>query len=421
MSGSKKIGRAKSRSDRSGMTKKRANYQKRRQLAPYWYVIIFLLLVTAAIYIYHLVTGSTPDRAAIHIEALNFDVFWYGIWIVGGIALGSWVVASLAKERGEQVFRKSVPYKLRKRPLYSLDLPDEVEQVFVKRNYNTFGDLLLPWGFDSRSVGLNKDGTAMVQKQLESVPQIKQEWIEDAPWRIWNPDHVWNGIIWCLILGVIGARLYHILTPSPSMAAVGIYSPLAYFRNPYQLINFRNGGLGIYGGLAGGALGLFLYSRRARIPMLAWADLAVVGLALGQVFGRWGNFFNQELYGRPTDLPWAVTIDPLYRLADYSDVGRFHPAFLYESLWSLLTFFVLYTLVKRYADRFLTGEIMALYLIFYAAGRTLLELVRLDSRTVSLGAFQTSLAIATLVSIVIALLAAIWVFYRRRKLKRRGA
>jgi phosphatidylglycerol:prolipoprotein diacylglycerol transferase len=154
---------------------------------------------------------------------------------------------------------------------------------------------------------------------------------------------------------------------------------------------------------------------------LAWADLAVVGLALGQVFGRWGNFFNQELYGRPTDLPWAVTIDPLYRLADYSDVGRFHPAFLYESLWSLLTFFVLYTLVKRYADRFLTGEIMALYLIFYAAGRTLLELVRLDSRTVSLGAFQTSLAIATLVSIVIALLAAIWVFYRRRKLKRRGA
>jgi phosphatidylglycerol:prolipoprotein diacylglycerol transferase len=395
------------------MKKRKGKYQKSRQIAPYWYVIIFLLLVTAAIYIYHLVTGNTPDRAAIHIEALNFDVFWYGIWIVGGIALGSWVVASLAKERGEKVFRKSVPYKVRQRPLNLLELPDEVEQVFVKRNYDTMGDLLLPWGFDSRSVGLNKDGVATVQKQLELAPGIKQEWIEDAPWRIWSPDHVWNGIIWCLILGVIGARLYHILTPSPSMAAVGIYSPLDYFRNPYQLINFRNGGLGIYGGLAGGALGLFLYSRRARIPMLGWADLAVVGLALGQVFGRWGNFFNQELYGRPTDLPWAVSIDPVYRLPEYSEVSHFHPAFLYESLWSLLAFFVLYTLARRYSNRLLTGELTALYLIFYAVGRSLLELVRLDSRTVTIGSFESSMAIATLVSIIIALLAALSVIYRR--------
>ena len=113
------------------MKKRKGKYQKDRQIAPYWYVIIFLLLVTAAIYIYHIVTGNTPDRAAIHIEALNFDVFWYGIWIVGGIALGSWVVASLAKERGEKVFRKSVPYKVRQRPLNLLELPDEVEQVFV--------------------------------------------------------------------------------------------------------------------------------------------------------------------------------------------------------------------------------------------------------------------------------------------------
>lgn len=421
MSGSRKIGKAKSQSDRSGMKKKRGIYQASRQFAPYWYVIIFLLLVTAAIYLYHLVTGNTPDRAAIHIEALDFDVFWYGIWIVGGIALGSWVVASLATERAEKVFEQTVPRKVQQRPLSALELPDEIGKVFAKRKFDSLGDLLLPWGFDPRTVGLNKESIAVVQERLESAPNVKKAWIEDTPWRIWSPDHVWNGIIWCLILGVIGARLYHVLTPSPSMAAVGINSPLDYFQNPYQLINFRNGGLGIYGGLAGGALGLFLYSRRARIPMIGWADLAVVGLALGQVFGRWGNFFNQELYGRPTNLPWAVAIDPVYRLPEYSEVGRFHPAFLYESLWSLLTFFVLYTLVKRYSDRFLTGEIMALYLIFYAAGRTLLELVRLDSRTVSIGAIQTNMAIATLVSIVIALLAAVWVFYRRRKLKRKRA
>jgi hypothetical protein len=117
------------------MKQKKNIYQKSRQIAPYWYVIIILLLVTAVIYLYHLATGNTPDRAAIHIEALNFDVFWYGIWIVGGIALGSWVVASLAKERGEKLFRKSVPHKLRKQPLDSLELPVEVEQVFVKRKY----------------------------------------------------------------------------------------------------------------------------------------------------------------------------------------------------------------------------------------------------------------------------------------------
>lgn len=399
------------------MKKKKGIFGGGRKLPAYCYVIIFLLLAAAAIYVYHLLTGNTPDRAAIHIEALDFDVFWYGIWIVGGIALGSWVVASLAKERGEKLFRKHVPLKVRQVSLDVLDVPDEIEQVFAKRKMETLGDLLLPWGFDARSVGLNKEGVAIVREKLATAPKVKAEWIEDAPWRIWNPDHVWNGIIWCLILGVIGARLYHVLTPSPSMAAVGINSPLDYFQNPYQLVNFRNGGLGIYGGLAGGALGLFLYSRRARIPMMAWADLAVVGLALGQVFGRWGNFFNQELYGRPTNLPWAVHIDAAYRLPEYSEFSRFHPAFLYESLWSLLTFIVLYTLVKRYTNRLLTGELTALYLILYAVGRSLLELIRLDSRTVSIAGVSTNMAIATLVSIIIAIFAGLWVIYRRTSSK----
>jgi phosphatidylglycerol---prolipoprotein diacylglyceryl transferase len=395
------------------MKQSTAWYQKRPQLAPYWYVIILLLLITAGLYIYHLVTGNTPSRAAIHIEALDFDVFWYGIWIVGGIALGSWVVASLAEERGIKVFNQSVPWKIRQRPLSAIDLPQEISQAFAKKKMATVGDLLLPWGFDPRGMGLSKSGVVAVKEVLEASPLIKPEWVKDAPWRIWNPDNVWNGIVWCLIFGVIGARLYHVLTPSPSMAAVGIESPLDYFRNPYQLINFRNGGLGIYGALAGGALGLFIYSRRARIPMISWADLAVVGLALGQVFGRWGNFFNQELYGSPTDLPWAVQIEPAFRLPAYSDISHFHPAFLYESLWSLLTFFVLFFLVKRYGDRLLTGELTAIYLIFYAVGRTLLEQVRLDSRTVAIGSFESSMAVATLVSIVIALLAAGWVTFRR--------
>ena len=149
--------------------------------------------------------------------------------------------------------------------------------------------------------------------------------------------------------------------------------------------------------------------------MLAWADLAVVGLALGQAIGRWGNFLNQELYGRPTNVPWAVYIDPAYRLPDYADFSRFHPAFLYESLWNFMSFLVLHALATRYAARLKTGDLMALYIILYASGRTLLELVRLDSRLVSIGGVSLGLPVATLVSLVLAAIMAVWLIARHRR------
>ncbi|MFN2136439.1 MAG: prolipoprotein diacylglyceryl transferase family protein, partial [Candidatus Promineifilaceae bacterium] len=128
----------------------------------------------------------------------------------------------------------------------------------------------------------------------------------------------------------------------------------------------------------------------------------------------WGNFFNQELYGRPSNLPWAIKID--HPLPAYAAYERFHPAFLYESIWSFLTFLLLYFLTRRYVERFLPGEITALYLILYAAGRSLLELTRLDSRTVSVGGLDTGIAVATLVSLVIAVLAVALVAFRRVRL-----
>ena len=161
-------------------------------------------------------------------------------------------------------------------------------------------------------------------------------------------------------------------------------------------------------------MGLILYTRRNRIPTLGWADLSVVGLALGQAIGRWGNFFNQELYGSPTDLPWAVHIDPIYRLPDYAAFERFHPAFLYESLWSLATFLVLYRLARHGRERLLPGELTAFYLIAYSIGRILLEQVRLDSRVTTLFGLETMFAVATLVSAFIALLAALAILVRRR-------
>lgn len=378
------------------------------RIEPYWYFIVPLLLVTAVLFLAHLLTGKTPNRVAISIPALNFDVYWYGIWIVGGIALGAYVITRLTLSRGEAVLQQTVPVEVRQRPLSDLDLPDEIQQILSKQKINTVGQLLLKLGFDPRTLGLNAEGVDKVRHQLAAAEGIEAEWLENAPWRVWNPEHVWGGVGWALVLGVIGARLYHVLTPSPSMEAVGIFTPLDYFRNPYQLINLRNGGLGIYGGIAGGALGLWIYTRRHRLPSLAWADMAAVGMALGQVFGRWGNFFNQELYGRPTNVPWGIIIEPAYRLPAYSEYSRFHPAFLYESLWSLLTFLILLTLARRYAPKLLTGDLMALYLVMYAIGRTLLEMVRLDSRLLNLWGLQLNMAVATFVSLLVAAAMIVW-------------
>ncbi|MCP5099140.1 MAG: prolipoprotein diacylglyceryl transferase [Chloroflexi bacterium] len=383
----------------------------------YWLVIGALLIIVTVLLLLHLNTGFAPSSKAFTIPVLNLPVYWYGIWIVGSVALGAYVISKLAEERALELFHHAVPLPVQMQKLDDIVIPDEIKVVLAKRQISTMGDLLLQWGYDPRNLGLNQAGLLEVQQVLDVEESIEAVWLQDAPWRKWNPDHVWNATVWCMIFGVIGARLYHIMTPSPSMAAVGIYSPLDYFRNPMQMINLRNGGLGIYGGLAGGVFGLWIYVRRCRIPLLIWTDLAAVAVSLGQVFARWGNFFNQELYGRPTTLPWAITISPEHRLPAYAEFSQFHPAFLYESLWNLGAFLVLWTLAKRYSRKLMAGELTALYLIFYAIGRSLLETVRLDSRTVSIGAVDLNMAVATLVSIVVAIVSFGWVLIRRRQAK----
>jgi len=397
------------------MVEKIIKLNSRKFVNGYWFVIGGVLVGTAVLFIIHLQTGYTPPAAAFTIPILNLPVYWYGIWIVGGISLGATVISQLAKERMMASFTEIVPGDIRQRSIATLHLPDEIESDLNRRNMHTLADLLLIWGANVKDVGLKGDGFEQVQESLAAVPDVEESWLQDAPWRQWYPDHVWNSMIIIMILAVIGARLYHVMTPSPSMAAVGIHSPMDYFRNPMQLINLRNGGLGIYGALAGGALGLWIYTRRQRISMFKWTDLAVIGVSLGQVFGRWGNFFNQELYGRPTNLPWAIFIEARHRLPAFAEFERFHPAFLYESLWNLLTFGVLWTLAKKYPDKLMRGELTAFYLIFYAIGRILLETVRLDSRTMTLGTMQLNMAVATFVSILIAILMGILVVWRRKK------
>ncbi len=383
---------------------------RRPKIELYWIIIVLWAAALAVLFGYHLWTNEMPSSEAFSL--LGLPVYWYGILIVGGIGLGAFVVSRLAWERWRRAFLAVVPDELMTMPVTAVSLPESLQTKLNKQNVQTVGELLLLWGSDPRNLRLKDDEQGDVQTALAELPDVDPAWLEDAPWRIWNPDFVWNGIIICLVLGLIGARLYHVFTPSPSMAALGIESARDYFQNPQMLFNLRNGGLGIYGGLAGGALGLFYFTWRNRLPLLPWADMAAVGVALGQGFGRWGNFMNQELYGRPTNVPWAVYIDPVHRLQSFADFSYFHPAFLYESLWNFLTFGLLMLLWRR-RKRLLAGEMTAVYLIMYAIGRTLLETVRLDSRVVSLGNMQLPLAWATLVSILVALSMVLWIVVRR--------
>ena len=196
-----------------------------------------------------------------------------------------------------------------------------------------------------------------------------------------NPDHVWNALIAAIILGIIGARLYHVFS-EPQGGMVG----WSYYRqHPIEIFYIRQGGLGIYGAIAGGVLGVLIYAWRAKLRPLQWLDYGAPGLALGQVIGRWGNFVNQELYGPPTNRLWGLIIDPKYRIAPYNDLTAyppdtlFHPTFLYESLWCLLVFITLALIAHKLKERLLEGDILLGYIMGYSLGRFFIEYFRPDA------------------------------------------
>ncbi len=193
-----------------------------------------------------------------------------------------------------------------------------------------------------------------------------------------NEEHIWNGLLWAIIPGVIGARLYHVFTVTPADAATGL-STQYYLQNPLQILAIWNGGLGIYGAIVGAGLGILVYCRRQKIPLLPWLDIIAPCAALGQAIGRWGNFVNHELYGAPTTLPWAITIPPENRIDPFKNFSTYHPLFLYESLWNLVAFGALLWIERRYRDRLRDGDIFLLYVMFYAIIRFFLDFVRLDS------------------------------------------
>jgi phosphatidylglycerol---prolipoprotein diacylglyceryl transferase len=223
-----------------------------------------------------------------------------------------------------------------------------------------------------------------------------------------DPDHIWNALLVALILGVIGARVYHIIS-SPTGTNIGLDY---YLANPLEMLNFRQGGLGIYGAVAGGVLALYLYARWAKINFLQLIDAAMPGLAFGQAIGRWGNFFNQELYGYPTSLPWGIPIDAAHRLPMFADLtgypvetARFHPTFLYESLFDLGMAILLLVIARRWTKE-KTGDLFLIWGILYGIGRFLVEFQRPDAWMIS------GVATAQIIGLILVVICGVALAYR---------
>ena len=170
---------------------------------------------------------------------------------------------------------------------------------------------------------------------------------------------------WAVIGGIVGARLYHVITD------------YQLFEGHWErTIQIWRGGLGIWGAVIGGAFAVWVVGRRRGMVFADIADSIVPGLAFAQAIGRWGNWFNQELFGGPSSLPWAVEIDRAHRPAGYEKYATFQPTFLYESLWCLALGFALLYVDKRF--KLVRGQLFALYAAGYTAFRFVMEEMRID-------------------------------------------
>ena len=202
--------------------------------------------------------------------------------------------------------------------------------------------------------------------------------------------------------GVIGGRIYHVIT-----------SPEKYFGaggDPISALYIWEGGLGIWGAISLGFAGAYLafrwLSRRSEISIsfAQFADALAPGILIAQGIGRFGNYFNQELFGRPTDLPWALEVDPRYRPIGFSQYETFHPTFLYESIWVIAVALILIRLTSKFAAA--PGRIFALYVALYCLGRFFIESVRIDEANLILG-----LRLNILTAIVVGI-AALGIFFK---------
>ncbi|QXM05803.1 prolipoprotein diacylglyceryl transferase [Crassaminicella indica] len=210
-----------------------------------------------------------------------------------------------------------------------------------------------------------------------AIKRAKKQGIEE--------DKVLDLLLFAIPAAIIGARTYYV-----------IFNFKSYGGDLFSMINIRQGGLAIHGGVIGGVLVGYLFCKKNRISFRKMADICAPSIILGQAIGRWGNFINKEAYGRPTDLPWAIVVDGV----------KVHPTFLYESIWNFMVFlFLLWYDKKKKFD----GELFLIYAVLYSTARFFIEGLRIDS--LMLGTFR----VAQLVSISVILLAGILIIRGRKK------
>jgi prolipoprotein diacylglyceryl transferase len=206
--------------------------------------------------------------------------------------------------------------------------------------------------------------------------------------------------IWAVVIGFLGARLGYAITHS------GDYFP----DRPWAVFFIWEGGLALYGGLLGGAITAIYLMHRWRGDAFAFGDGVAIGIPLAQVIGRLGNYFNQELFGTPTTLPWGLEIDPSRRPAGYETFETFHPTFLYEGLWNLVITVGLILLLER-RGKLYKGAAFPLYLILYGTGRFLMELLRTDTTFRVFGVSRNGWV--SVLAIVVGVIAFVWMQRRR--------
>ena len=195
-------------------------------------------------------------------------------------------------------------------------------------------------------------------------------WLGEKRWagRGGKPGQIGDIAIWAIPFGLVGGRLYHVITDYKLYFGEG--------RDPVTALYVWQGGLGIWGAIALGALGAYIGCRRNGVKFLPVADALAPGIVVAQAIGRWGNWFNQELFGRPTTLPWALEIDPMHRPAGYEQFETFHPTYLYEFIWNLGVAGLVIWADRRFKLGF--GRAFALYVAGYTAGRGWIEYLRID-------------------------------------------
>jgi phosphatidylglycerol---prolipoprotein diacylglyceryl transferase len=220
-----------------------------------------------------------------------------------------------------------------------------------------------------------------------------------------DPNLIADLAIWLVIAAIPCARLYYVIFQWPE-----------YAQNPENIIAIWKGGIAIHGAILGGILATTIFAKLNRVSVWQLTDLLVPSLALGQAIGRWGNFFNSEAFGRPTNVPWKLYIPITQRPIGYEQYEFFHPTFLYESIWNLLVFGLLLLLffqgLKNYS-RLKIGTLTLVYLIAYSLGRLWIEGLRMDS--LMLGPLRMA-QVVSLTAIGLGILGLIWLYSLKKPL-----